>query len=616
MLLSILPFYMESKKILIIIATMALASGLIACTDTGIKDNKVYEVNETSKSKDIKKISESINTEGVDSFKDNAKVVNNNVASSENILLAISKDEKSSYVMTKVKAAKDSQRFIKGAYIEKVNLMKIDNKTKEIKIIASEIPFISTVKWNNDKTVVAFCGGERLSIYDTKVNKLILSDELKNEPITYFGFSPDGRKVYTEHPNLINGSIIYIDSAKIAHSYEQKEDLYYKGVLDSNYYYATKIEDTNGISSTIIIDKKEAVVRDLPIGRFRDSYKKALLQTGKESFGLFYIKDINEENDFKKITEEFVLDVKFIEDGKFIYTTENKDVEKNSFYLHLVNENGEEEKKIEISSGVIALLPNGEKAYVGGYKQEVIDLKSFLIEKSINHETGEEENVFKTLRGAMNVLYKYEISSIKDFEGVKKYFVDTKNPDQWAYFDVNTILKESQRVSVSGVNHKISLYLVNLKLYDNDTKATAKVKVSAQNSSGGGLGSENSVELIKVENKWYITGFSTFPYSIEYKTVKTKVETLINLIKSGNLTLQNNIHKELAGKNIEIGQIQFWQMSDPHLAADIEYANHCKVYLKAKENNKELIYKMLLTKADENKWMLDVITKDRLSSLY
>jgi hypothetical protein len=57
-------------------------------------------------------------------------------------------------------------------------------------------------------------------------------------------------------------------------------------------------------------------------------------------------------------------------------------------------------------------------------------------------------------------------------------------------------------------------------------------------------------------------------------------------------------------------------MSDPHLAADIEYANHCKVYLKVKENNKELIYKMLLTKTDENKWVLDVITKDRLSSLY
>jgi hypothetical protein len=78
---------MKSKKILIIIATMALASGLIACRSTGIKDNKVYEVKETSKSKDIKKISESINTQGVDSFKDNAKVVNSNVASSENISL-------------------------------------------------------------------------------------------------------------------------------------------------------------------------------------------------------------------------------------------------------------------------------------------------------------------------------------------------------------------------------------------------------------------------------------------------------------------------------------------------------------------------------------------------
>lgn len=605
---------MKSKKLIIIIAAITLASGLISCTDAGIKNNKVYEVKETSKTKDIKKISESINTEGVDSFKDNAKMISN-ITSSESILLTISKDEKYSYVMRSVKQAKDSPRVIKGAYIVTVNLLKIDNKTKEIKTIASEIPFISTVKWNSDKTVVAFCGGERLCIYDTKVNKLILSDELKNEPITYFGFSPDGRKVYTEHPNLINGSIIYIDSNKIVHSYEQSDGLYYKGILDSNYYYATKT-DTYGISSNIIIDKKETVKKDLSIGRFRDSYRKALLQIGKENFGLFYIKDINEEDDFKKITDEYVLDVKFIGDGKFIYTTENKDVEKNSFYLHLVNDNGGEEKKIEISSGVISLLPNGEKAYVGGDKQEIIDLETFHIEKSINDETGEEEKVFKTLRGAMDVLYKYEINSIKDFEGVKKYFIDTKNPDQWAYFDVNTILKESQRGSLSGGNYKISLYLDNFKLYDNDTKATAKVRVSARNSSGSGLGMDNSVELIKKENRWYITGFSTFPNSKEHKAVKNKVAALINLIKTGNLTLKNNIHSELKGKNIEIGQIQFWQMSDPHLAADIEYSNHCKVYLKVKVNNSELIYKMLLNNADENKWVLDAISKDRLSSLY
>ncbi|MGH4125465.1 MAG: hypothetical protein ACREV6_21330 [Clostridium sp.] len=607
---------MKSKKLLIIIATITLASGLISCRSAGIKDNKVYEVNETSKSKDIKKISESINTQGVDSFKDNAKMTNSNITSSENILLTISKDEKYSYFMTPIKEAKDSQRFIKGASIVTVNLLKIDNKTKEMKVLASEIPFISTVKWNSDKTVVAFCGGERLCIYDTKVNKLMLSDELKKEPITYFGFSPDGRKVYTEHPSIINGSIIYIDSSKIVHSYEKKENLYYKGILDSNYYYATKTEDSNGKSSITIVDKKESVVKDLPLGRFRDSYRKALLKTGKENFGLFYIKDINEEEQFKKITDEYVLDVKFIEHGKFIYTTEIKDVEKNSFYLHLVNENGEEEKKIEISSGVISLLPDGEKAYVGGYKQEVINLKAFHIEKSVNHETGEEENVFKALRGAMDVLYKYEINDLKDFEGLKKYFLDTKNPDQWAYFDITNILKESQRNTLSGANHKTSLYLDNFKLYDNDTKATAKVKALVQSYSGSGLSMDNSVELNKVDNKWYITGFSTFPNSKEYKTVKTKVESLINLIKSGNLTLQNNIHSELAGKNIEIGQIQFWQMSDPHLASNVEYSNHCKVYLKVVDNNKEVIYKMLLTKAGENKWMLDTITKDRLSSLY
>jgi hypothetical protein len=146
----------------------------------------------------------------------------------------------------------------------------------------------------------------------------------------------------------------------------------------------------------------------------------------------------------------------------------------------------------------------------------------------------------------------------KNFEGVKKYFIDTNNPEQCAYFDVTNILKESQRVSLSGVNHKITLYLDNFKLYENDTKATAKVKVSVSNSSGIGSSMNNSVELIKKDNRWYITGFSTFPYSIEYKTVRTKVASLISLIKSGNLTLENNIHKELKGKNIETGQIQFW----------------------------------------------------------
>jgi hypothetical protein len=68
--------------------------------------------------------------------------------------------------------------------------------------LQTEYP-IYLAKWNDKGTAVAFCGGERLTVYDTTKKKLLLSSKLKNDSVTYFGWSPDGDTIYTEHPNLI-----------------------------------------------------------------------------------------------------------------------------------------------------------------------------------------------------------------------------------------------------------------------------------------------------------------------------------------------------------------------------------------------------------------------------
>lgn len=541
----------------------------------------------------------------------------------QGIPIAISRDKTYVYIMERLDN-KENGEVIKGADITKIRLSRLDVEIRDNKItklgkkktIIESLPFISTVKWNLSGDIIGFLGGTRLTIYNQKTDKLIKQQELENNPVTYFGWDPTGKIIYTEHPNLVNGTIISIDEEKITHAYETNEQIYYKGNYNKDLYYGTKRcyksdeeAKKTGISeiiNTVILDKNKKIVKELPKGRFRDSYMNSMIQTGMSGFGLEYYEDINNPNKVKTLTNEYVYDAKFVHSGKIVYITKELDYEKNNFLLFVADTKGNIVSKQIVSSSSIALAIDGKKGYGSGKNSEVINFNTYKIDRNTPTESKYEE-LYNIIRGAMDVYYKHEIIGQADFVGAKKYFIDTENPDQFAYFDVLQRLN-SIKYSQNSKYYNITIRIDKVKL--NNDKASVKLGIGAENSFGTGMGIENALELIKVNGKWIITGLSTFPDSKQAAELRKIVEKEVKNIQDKKL-----YNGKLTGKNVSIGQIQFWQLSEPHLASDVENANFCKVYLKVNENNKEVIYKMVLDKKYQKSWKSKELSNEYLWGL-
>lgn len=547
------------------------------------------------------------------------------------IPVTISPDGKSVYYMDLTHDI-EGEKAIKGEDLTSVEFIKYDIETKTPTLIAV-CRFISLAKWNGAGTKLAFLSGDKVFVYDVANNK---TDELVNNAATYFGWSPEGNKIYTEHPNLPNGSTYYTDSQKTVKPYEDPENLYFKGILDNDYYYATKRAIVDEITAkargtaeeikTVVANAQKNIVKELPGGRFRDSYGRAMLQTGLSGFELHYFPDINKQ-EVKVLTKEYVYDAKFVSGGRIAYITKDKNIEANDFLLTLADAHGNETGNMTISSSRICLSPDGETGYGSGPRKEVIDFTQFKLKESripFVSASSEEEAVFKAVRGAMDVYYRFElIKDGRDEAGISKYFIDSSNPEQWGNFDALMKMRESSW-SPDAEHYALHIYWNDFKVDVTERKplvmfsprsdrprATANISVQGRNSSGSGFGMQHSLELIKENGKWYVTGLSTFAESPEAAKMKTIVENMVKDIRQNG-----SFDGILKGKDVQIGQIQFWRLSDPHLSPDIKTANYCKVYLKVMEDGKEQIYKMVLDKENQNYWKVSKITKDRLSGLF
>ncbi len=129
-------------------------------------------------------------------------------------------------------------------------------------------------------------------------------------------------------------------------------------------------------------------------------------------------------------------------------------------------------------------------------------------------------------------------------------------------------------------------------------------------SSGCGSGQQWALELIEENGRWQVTGLSTFPDSQARREIESLVSTILK-----KRTRDSIFQGQLSGREVSMGQIQFWQLSSPQLAVDVEKANYCKAYLKVQENEKESIYKLIFRK-DQNYWVVNTFTSENLSSLF
>ena len=70
----------------------------------------------------------------------------------------------------------------------------------------------------------------------------------------------------------------------------------------------------------VIVDKMGNIVKVLNEGRFRDAYKKSLVQVGESGFGLYYVADINKPNNIKTLSKEFIFDVSLWPEENCLYS--------------------------------------------------------------------------------------------------------------------------------------------------------------------------------------------------------------------------------------------------------------------------------------------------------
>lgn len=285
---------------------------------------------------------------------------------------------------------------------------------------------------------------------------------------------------------------------------------------------------------TVVIDKNGQVVKVVGKGRFRDSYGRSVLQVGESLFGLYYTADINLSDDPVKLSEEYIYDARYIYDGKIAYIIKSPEVEQNLFLFCISDQQGKLLKQIEVTGSCLVLSPDGKSVFIKGERDEEIDLTSMVVKQIANNETPNytQEAIYRVIREAVDSCCKFDLTGAADMTAVNKYFTDTQNPDQWANFVISNYMK--QMSPTKNAKH----YVVDIRVGDlqiiGDT-ASVNVVFGGSNSFGTGYGDNWRAELIKINNRWYITGLSTFPDSSEYQKVKQYVEKLITNAQSGGI---------------------------------------------------------------------------------
>ncbi|HHX74625.1 MAG TPA: hypothetical protein GX699_06955 [Firmicutes bacterium] len=585
------------KKIILLMFIIFLML-IVGCRHQEIKEGQVYIVEDSDYLKENNK--DILQIEGRIPFQ---KYHNDNFWAQRepgNILLTISPDGQEIYFMERLEFA-GSEQVILGDPGDRVRIIRENLETAEKKIVAANIPFVTKTLWNGSGYKVAFGGGGRLTIYDVQKEKLIMEEKLAQETIINFFWSPDNdNKLYSEQPELANGSIYYVDSLKVTEAYETREESYYKGRLDANYYYGTQWDLVSGGINTVILEKHGDVVKNVIPGRFRDSYQRALVAVGDQGFGLYYIKDINVPEEVIVLTEDYVYDVKFVTDGKIAFTTKKQDYKDNFFYLHLVDSNGKLKNKFEVFGASISLMPDGTTGYVNGPGWQQVD---FVAEKLLQPNTeisepaehNDKTEICQTLRGAMTTLYDYQLKGDKNQTGLKNFFTNTDKPHQWAYTDMELIFQQDVPNPVHTYMMKIKLKKFETNFFHDNVSLIIGVELKTPNGEAENL--DYALELIKSEGNWLVTGFSTFPTSLERQEIEKVVGETIAAIQKGELFSDRFLPAE-----VEVGQVQFWRSGINHLATTAQSANLVKVLLQSENNGQKELFELTIEKSVQDSW--------------
>ncbi len=316
--------------------------------------------------------------------------------------------------------------------------------------------------------------------------------------------------------------------------------------------------------------------------------------------------------------------------GEILYSTLNPDLE-SAFRYQLVKLNPADLSKasIKLNSPTFYVSPAEDRLYfISNYGENKTEVDITGFRQKMTELRSDPQDLYKikaTILKMYQLDYKYSGTYEKYEERCKELYANTPLP-------VPQEALENKLVDFKRFN--MPLPIVHMENHIPPNIRLDKIVIS-ENIASVNLGFFylNAMELVKVNDNWYITGFSTHPDSQQVKDIFSVVREHLNAIRGRRyddalnhwytkedtdfLLNQRKIVSELLNNaekyRFEIGEIELWSSSLNHRAETPETADAAKVKIIIKEGAKTTKYKLLLTRDYETGYKILSWNTDPLS---
>jgi hypothetical protein len=316
--------------------------------------------------------------------------------------------------------------------------------------------------------------------------------------------------------------------------------------------------------------------------------------------------------------------------GDILYSTVNNDLDSNYRYLLVkVNPHTMTKGSVKLDSPTFYMSPAEDKLYViSSYSSNniEIDAKELKVHRNENMKDDPDLYGIKTTLLKMFQLDYYFNETYEKYENIaKEIYINTYDPlPQEA---LENKLVDFKRYNMPIPTHQREDHIPPAIYFDQLNIADSKASINL------GLYYINSVEMVKKDGNWYITGFSTHSASNEVASITSIVKKHLNNIKSKNaeeaikywtaeedteyLAAQRKIVEDLIDRadelTFEVGEIDLWSMSDPHRSESPDRSTHAKVKILINDGNKTTKYKLILSRQYKQQFEIDSWNADPLS---
>ena len=316
--------------------------------------------------------------------------------------------------------------------------------------------------------------------------------------------------------------------------------------------------------------------------------------------------------------------------GDILYTTLNEDLDSPLRYLLVkVSSNTMTKTTIKLASPTFYMSPAENKLYViSGYSENNIEVDARDLRVNQTGTINDEEDMYgikTTLLKMFQLDYKFNDTYEKYENKAKEIYINTYDPlPQEA---LENKLVDFKRYNMPIPTNQREDHIPPTIYFDQLDLSGNKASVNLA------LYYINSVEMVKEEERWYITGFSTHSTSREVADITSIVKKHIHDIERKNLDqavkywiaeedndyriAQRKIVEDLVNNSdkltFQVGEIELWSLSDPHRAESSDRSTNAKVKILIHDGNNTTKYKLILSRQYRKQFEIESWNTDPLS---